>query len=334
MIAPRTEGVKVKRRLILALVCMCMSVTGAPAAHAESGTQIILLGTGGGPVPRKLRSQPASLLVVNGRPYLIDCGDGVVRQLALAGFAPPQVEAVFLTHLHLDHTQGVASLLAFDWTGRGKKAMQIVGPPGTELLTQRALAYDAVAEAIFTPQLPGLPPMADLVHARDVDLAAAGTIFEDGRVRVLAVANSHYATMRLPRRSYGVDRSYSYRFETANRTVVFTGDTGPSDAVAQLAQGADVLVSEVIDTKAQLALIAARTLGASVSQQPLIDHMLKEHLAPEELGKLARDAHVKRVILTHFSPGADSETDLSGYTQGVKRYFSGPVTAGRDLDRF
>jgi ribonuclease BN (tRNA processing enzyme) len=115
---------------------------------------------------------------------------------------------------------------------------------------------------------------------------------------------------------------------------VFSGDTGPSEAVARLAQDADVLVSEVIDTRAELESLAQRTAGESVSQQPLVDHMLKEHLAPEELGRLARDAHVKRVILTHFAPGADSETDLSGYTDGIKRFFSGPITAGRDLDRF
>src|SRR5579871_3650842 len=115
-----------KRRLILVLLCIWVSVTAAPAAHAESGTQIILLGTGGGPVPKKLRAQPASLLVVSGRPYLVDCGDGVVRQLTLAGFTPAQVEAVFLTHLHFDHTQGVASLVAFDWTGRRRTVLQIV----------------------------------------------------------------------------------------------------------------------------------------------------------------------------------------------------------------
>jgi ribonuclease BN (tRNA processing enzyme) len=307
---------------------------GTSAASASEGTRIILLGTGGGPIPRKLRSQPASLMVVNGRPYLVDCGDGVIRQLALAGFTPPQVEAVFLTHLHFDHTQGVASVVAFDWAGRRKDTLQILGPPGTELLVRNALAYDSVAEAIFTPELPGLPPMSALVHARDVDASGPTIVFQDDRIRVLAVANSHYVTMTLPKRTYGTDKSYSYRFESPTRTVVFTGDTGPSAAVAELARGADVLVSEIIDTKAELSSIARRTTGSSVSQQPLIDHMLKEHLAPDELGKLARAAGVKRVILTHFAPGEDSETDVSGYVKGVERYFAGPVTPGRDLDQF
>lgn len=102
----------------------------------------------------------------------------------------------------------------------------------------------------------------------------------------------------------------------------------------KLSRGADVLVSEVIDVKAAIQLFSAAPGITEATRALMTAHMVKEHLSPEEVGKIAQQAGVKLVVLTHFVPAGDSETDVTTYTAGVKAQFSGPVVAGRDLDEF
>lgn len=300
------------------------------ALHA---TRIILLGTGGGPVARARRSQPASLLVVDGTPYLIDAGDGVVRQLKLAGYDPQQISRIFITHYHLDHYAGVEPLLGFIWVNRNEITLkappvEIYGPPATQFIVDAALRYLSVTDRIFNAN-GSMMPMKPMFEARDI--LHDGTFYHDGLIRVTAVENTHYHLKPGSAAYLAGDKSYSYRFDTPNGSVVFTGDTGPSAAVTRLATRADVLVSEVVDEEA-----LARYMQSTMHLTPQLArvvafHMQNEHLTPADVGKMAARAHVGMVILHHFGPGLDSETDTSGYTAGVKQHYSGPVIAGRDL---
>ncbi|MCC7489344.1 MAG: hypothetical protein IT485_06805 [Gammaproteobacteria bacterium] len=113
---------------------------------------------------------------------------------------------------------------------------------------------------------------------------------------------------------------------------MITGDTGPSRAVEELARGADVLVSELIDLDSVIASLQARKAATGVDQQPLIDHMEKEHLTPENIGRLAAAAGVKRVVLTHFgtAPGVEA-IDRDAIIAGIRKHYQGPVDLGEDL---
>jgi ribonuclease BN (tRNA processing enzyme) len=300
--------------------------------NAGHGTRIILLGTGGGPAARKYRSQPASLVVVDGRPYLVDAGEGVARQLAWAGFQPAQIGAIFITHHHIDHNAGLAPLMSLVWMSRNTMGgasppTQIYGPPATKYLVDEALGYLSVSERIFSAGIKMKPAVAMFVAH---DVAAAGPVYQDDKIRVTAVENTHFSVKSGTPRT-GQDKSYAYRFDTPGRSIVFTGDTGPSEAVTKLAEGADVLVSEVIDEVATEKEIETQFHMPPEAAKQLVFHMVHEHLAPEEVGKMAAQAHVGAVVLTHFAPGLDSETDTTGYTAGVKAHFSGPVIAGKDL---
>lgn len=165
------------------------------------------------------------------------------------------------------------------------------------------------------------------------DIAADGLVFRDDRVRVTASENTHYHFAH-GSAAYGKDKAYSYRFDTADRSVIFTGDTGPSEELAKLADGADVLVSEVVDVDAMIKFMVETMHMPEKAQAAMRFHIEQEHLPPEEVGKLAAKAHVKAVVLTHLSPGLDAETDASRYTDGVRKYFSGTVIAGRDFLEF
>jgi ribonuclease BN (tRNA processing enzyme) len=210
----------------------------------------------------------------------------------------------------------------------------IYGPPGTEALTAAGLNYYAIPEAIFSEQLPKTRPMHELFQAHDLDVTTPKVVYQDDKVRVLAVENSHYSTMHMPKQAYGTAKSYSYRFETPDRVVVFTGDTGPSEGLEKLAEGADVLVSEAINIDETLDLIRKQWRGPEAAIKPLVDHMRLEHFTPDEIGKLAAKAKVGMVVLTHLAPGLDEDLDSSAFTTGVRRTYPGPVVAARDLDQF
>ena len=315
-----------------------------PVAHpapsrvgsTERGTRLILLGTGGGPGVHTQRSQPASLLVVDGRPYLIDCGDGTVEQLKRAGFDAPQIGHVFITHLHFDHVGGLAALIGFDWTsGAASRPIDIYGPGGTQALLKGDEASLSIPEQIFTAILPPHPPIAEMVRGHDLEVTSARLVYSDDKIKVTAVENTHYEAVGIAAQAYGQTRSYSYWFETPDRTIVFTGDTGPSLAVVSLARGADILVSEVIDIARVLEMIKQKySDSTSEARTKIVAHQTREHLTPDEVGKLAAAAGVGMVVLSHIVPGEESEHSSLSYTEGVRHSFHRPVIAGRDLDSF
>ncbi|WP_068085435.1 MBL fold metallo-hydrolase [Novosphingobium rosa] len=299
---------------------------GVPAAK---GARITLLGTAGGPPPHLDRSQPASLLEVDGRRYLIDAGENVGQQLARAGTPPSQVDLTLLTHLHWDHTLGLDYLLASGWMLGRNKPMPIWGPPGTRKLVDATLAAVGIGEDIFRPQAPGRPPLASLYPVRECDVSTPQVLMEDHGVRISAVANTHYAQIHSAPHDYGADKSYAYRFDTPYGSVVFTGDTGPSAPLTQFCHGADVLVSEIVDLPSiRAGLVAVGTQGPAL--ETLMAHMEFQHLTPEKLGALAQEAGVKTLVLTHFVAGRNF--DPQALAAALGRVFKGRIVAGKDLD--
>jgi len=324
------------RSSLVSLGILVAILTGTQAAEKPPahGTRIIFLGTYGGPKAVKFRSEPATLLVSEDKTYLVDVGPGTDRQIAWAGFSHSDIRSVFITHHHIDHDGGLVPFISLTWFEKAwhhlpPTPVDIYGPPATSYLVHTALDYLSVSERIFHAGVPALVPSAGMFNAHDI--AQDGLVLSDGDTRVTAAQNSHFIFA-----SQGptgeTDKSYAYRFDTPSGSVVFTGDTGPSDAVVKLADGADVLVSEVCacgngPNKSSAAVThPPEGLGAQE-----IFHMEHEHLTPEEVGEMATRAHVKTVILTHFVPGDDNETDVSKYTSGVRRTFSGTVIAARDL---
>jgi len=309
----------------VAFATLAMSGVRVRAAEKapETGTRLVLLGTGGGPILRKLRSQPSNLLIVDGAPYLIDLGYGCLRQLAFKGIRPVDVVGAFITHHHLDHNADIASLVAFDWLQQRKAALPILGPFGTEQMVKAALDYHANTRRIFSAEAASIWGNTDFVQPKDI--LKEGEVYKDSHVTVRAVFNTHFAKF-YP----GEDRSVSYRFDTKDRSIVFTGDTGYSDAVIALAKGADILVTEIVDPIAIMKPFSAMKLTPEAMKQRE-DHMLREHLPPEDVGRMAAKAKVKKLVLTHFAPGLDSETDMRGYTDGIAKYYKGPVIVGQDL---
>jgi ribonuclease BN (tRNA processing enzyme) len=300
----------------------------APEPAGGGGTEIILLGTRGGPGSDERRSQPSSLFKVNGTSYLIDVGDGTSRQLAGIGMTPLDIRTIFITHHHLDHTAGLAPLIALSWIRRGLAGANdaktaVYGPPSTQALVTASLGFLSTSERIFRDGIPSLPTARPMFSGHD--FAKNGLIFRDENIRVTAVENAHFHHQSSVKGGQR-DMSFSYRFDTPNGSVVFTGDTGPSDAVTELAKGADILVSEVFMPRET----PPPGSGSNTAlQAQLLYHLTQEHLLPEEVGKMATKAGVKTVILTHYVPA----TDPAPFVAAVKKHFKGNVIGGTDLMR-
>ena len=312
-----------------------LAQTPTGAQLSSPGARVILLGTGGGPILRKGRSQPASLLVIDGAAYLIDAGDGVSRQMTLAEVPGTTLRAVFLTHLHLDHTAGLPSLIGFHWMDRlthpRLPPLAIYGPPGTDRMIDAAANFLGIPSQLFRNAQSEAPPVPVTVAAHVV---RPGLIYSDERVKVSAVENTHYAEVATSAPPYGRDASYSLRFDTKYGSVVFSGDTGPSDALAALAQGADILVCEINDVTGTVATLRTLLNLPPEALDRWVAHMEHEHLSPDEVGKLASRAGVKMVVLTHFSTLGEVGSDMVPWTGAVRKYFKGSIVPGKDLDEY
>jgi ribonuclease BN (tRNA processing enzyme) len=304
------------------------------APSQRSATRLITLGTRAGPNPTIGRAQSSNLLIVNGTPYVIDAGDGVTRRLTKLGTNFRTIENIFITHPHSDHTNGLGALMSVVYDANRTSLVNIYGPPGTLASVQGLLQFLAVNSEIRISDGTKIVPANEIFSGHDT---AAGTIFQDANLKVTAVENTHFH-FQPGSPGYGKYRSYAYRFDGPDRSIVFTGDTGPSEAVAALAKGADLLVSEVtssIDDYKEQQIKSGRWQSMTPEQQAgSIRHMTEEHLMTEEVGKMAGRAAVKTVVLTHLPASPDPKDDYGRFAEQVKKQFSGPVLIANDLMEF
>ncbi|WP_109808980.1 MBL fold metallo-hydrolase [Sphingosinithalassobacter portus] len=312
---------------LLPLMLGAETASAPPAAPAQD-VRFVTLGTNSGPIPNPERAEPANLLKVGDRNILIDAGDGAAWQLAKAGVHLPEIHTIFISHLHFDHTGGLFALISQRYQMLEPSPLAIYGPPGT-----KALVDDLVA-AIMASSMGGnnmrafMPgdPAANL-HVTELTDGAEVAL---GDVKVKAVRNTHYVAT--PGGDAPDALSFAYRFDTPHRSVVFTGDTGPSEAVEQLAKGADLLVAEVMDPDISLVSIFADNPDTPMMIRDMIaDHFRREHLSPQEVGEMARRAGVKQLVLTH---DAIPDDDIPAARETIAKYYAGPFAFANDLDSF
>src|SRR5690242_998169 len=302
-------------------------LTGAPAER----TKLITLGTQGGPLPSKARTQSSNLLVANGALYLIDAGDNVTRRMVQSGHDFRKVGKIFITHPHSDHTAGLATLLVSQWEYQRAEPTDIYGG-GVEALVKGALAYLTPNAEIRWAE-GKQRSMEATFHGHDV---SAGVVYQDANIVVTAAENTHF-NFQPGTPPYGKYKSFSYRIETPQRTFLFTGDTGPSDAVTALAKGADVLVTET--TSVEDVIEVFKRTGAwqaktEDEQKGWIRHMHEEHVSPKDIGEMATKAGVKTIVMTHLGPSVRPNDDYQRYADEATKYFSGQIIIARDLMEF
>jgi ribonuclease BN (tRNA processing enzyme) len=304
----------VSRRDFLVAGSSVLAYAALAGAVPQDGprTRLVLLGTAGGPTPKARSAAPAQAIVVGDRIYLVDCGDGVARQLALAKLPVRNLRAVFLTHQHSDHNAGYGPLFLLGWTAGLSTPVDTYGPPPLTDMTAKLLeAHRYDIELRMADE--GRPPLAPLVRPHEI--TAGGEIFKDDRVRVTAALNDHPP----------IKHSFAYRFDTADRSIVISGDTRYSENVVALARGADILVHEVVSRDYW------ERPGAPQSAS-VVRHILASHTDAPDVGRVAAAAGVGTLVLSHYVPteGPGTPTD-DEWVAGVRRHFKGKIVVGRDL---
>jgi ribonuclease BN (tRNA processing enzyme) len=239
-------------------------------------TRLILLGTGGGPRPRKASSASAQVIILNDAAYVIDCGNGVARQLVFAGVPLPTLRHVFLTHHHSDHNADYGNLMWLAWTAGLRTRVDTWGPPPIAKMTR--LFFEMNAYDIETRTADeGRVPLVPLIHVHE--LREGGPVTHDDQVTVRATL-VHHPPMKL---------AFAYRFDAADRSIVISGDTARSDNLVKLAEGADVLVHSAVYLPAVDRLVA-RVPNASALKRTII----AGQTSAEDAGRVAQAAGVRR----------------------------------------
>jgi ribonuclease BN (tRNA processing enzyme) len=292
------------------------------AAVPQTGTQLILLGTQGGPGLNANRTQASSAVTVDGRTYLVDCGYGALKAAAQAGLTLGVISNVFITHLHDDHTADIAALLALKWTASQTPGeATIYGPFGTMAMVDAAIAFSKANVEIRKVDEGRMVDPKTIFRGRDLAAPKITEVFKDDRLTVLAVENTHFPERAKAKMDY---RSFAYRFNTATRSIVFSGDTAYSENLIDLARGADVFVCEVNGNPPP-----ATTQNNTES---IARHVAETHSTPADVGKMAAAAKVKTVVLSHQVGGGRGGNNDS-LTADLKKYFTGEVIVGADQMR-
>lgn len=288
--------------------CLALIVTLVGAARptylaAQTRSRVILLGTGT-PNADPTRSGPALAIVVDSNAYIVDAGAGIVRRAAAAKIPMPRLRIAFLTHLHSDHTVGLPDLMFSPWVLGRTVPLDVYGPPGTVAMVDHLQA--AYAEDIEIRLHGGEPSNKTGYGGKGHDMPA-GVVYRDSLVTVTAFDVPHG---KWP-------HAYGYRFQTPDRTIVVSGDTAPSDAVAKACNGCDVLVHEIISSES----LKGRTADWQAYHRAY-------HTPGYELGEIATKARPKLLVLYHQIPPGVADDEL---LREVHMHYTGVVVSGKDL---
>lgn len=276
-----------------------------------SVTRLIVLGSGT-PLPDPERAGPAFAVTYGTRTFLFDAGAGVMRRVAAAGLAIDGMTAVFLTHLHSDHTLGLPDVIHTTWVMGRATPMPVIGPPGTSAMVghlQAAWVEDIVVRT------EGLERGRKGGYRVNVKETTGGVVYDSAGIRIRAIPVSHGSW----------NHAFAYRIDTPDRSIVLGGDTAPSRALEEAARGVDLLVHEVYDSRR-----VAPENRPGGEQWP--QYLREYHTSDEELGAIAARARPKQLILTHvLRMGGTMEEVVAGVRRGG---FSGTIVVAKDLDRY
>ncbi|HKP36661.1 MAG TPA: MBL fold metallo-hydrolase [Pyrinomonadaceae bacterium] len=283
-------------------------------ASSENKTRVILLGTKGGPsLGTSGRNNAATVILINDVPYLVDCGYGVSRQMISAGISLDRLRYIFITHHHSDHNLEYGALLYNAVVTSNPGRIDAYGPPGLRRMTQDFFRYEQFdIETRIKDE--GGSDLRRLVFAHD--FARPGLVMQNAAVKVTSLRVLHPP----------ITQSYAYRFDARDRSVVISGDTAYAPKLAGFAKGADVLVHEAMYLPG-----VQRLIDRYPDAKRLGQHLMASHTSTEVVGRIAAQAGVKTLVLSHLVPGDDPSITDEQWAEGARKHFKGRIIVGKDL---
>lgn len=280
----------------------------------DTGTHLVLLGTVAGPVLHPTRMMTAQAIVTNGSVYMFDCGYGAVTRFATTNLRFADIRAIFITHHHSDHNADYVNLIHLAWIQGMTRKVDVIAPPPMQRIHSAAIEFHH-EDFDIRIRATGRKTPADSFNVREIN--KAGTIFEDDLIKVTAALVNH------PPFQY----AFAFRIDTADRSLVLSGDTSPCQALVDLAKGADLLLHEAMYEPGIDAMLAQRPYVPPGLRSFLVDG----HSSAEDCGSMAMQAGVKTLVLTHLLPSDDVLVTEDVWRAEAARYYAGNIIIGQDL---
>ena len=303
------------------IVCTCLVVLALAGAGLVNAVQpeaagagpgemrVTLLGTGN-PRPSIDRFGPSTLIEAGKLRLLVDAGRGASIRLFQIGGGEllSGIDVVLLTHLHSDHVVGLPDLWLTGWIFGRKRPLAVYGPAGTSSMIghlREAFSFDITTRRDLDEHFPAAGIEANVKEVN------SGTVFERDGVRVTAFLVDHGP----------VAPAYGFRVDYDGHSVVLSGDTRASDSLVRAAQGADVLIHEVLSPEVERRL-------SKVSDPGQTERIIVHHATPEEAGKVFSRVGPKLAVYSHIVPSPATPEDLISPT---RKTYAGRLAVGYDL---
>ena len=296
-----TAGVVYSQRAMIAERLMAVALPKQMSANQieamQDGLHVVLCGAGG-PMPAPHASGPCVGIVAGEQFFVVDAGADSTRNMQRLSYPPGDIEAVFLTHFHSDHIDGLGELATIRWaTGDDQTPLVVYGPEGLDAVVagfNAAYAQDFTYRHDHHGDLVA-PLGAAGLTAMPFQAPAEGeltTVFEGNGLKVEALRVDHAP----------VSPTVGYRFSYGGRTVLISGDTSKSDNITRFAEGIDLLVHEALSPE----LIGMMEATAKELNNPIVAKVMYDvpdyHASPVEAAETARDAGVGHLLYYHIVP--------------------------------
>jgi ribonuclease Z len=284
---------------------------------------VVLVGTGG-PIANERRVSQCTAVIAGGEFLLVDAGSGSARRSSLLKLPGAHLSGILLTHYHSDHIGDLGEMNIQSWMDGRTASLEVFGPEGIDDIVDgfnKVYARDVTYRKVHH---------GEEYMPRDAGIMRSTTIvFQDPEEATLVLDRNGLKVYAFPVNHEPASPAVGYRFEYAGNVVVITGDTKKTDKLAEYARDADILISEVLSFDLVRMTVDSLTRLGLERAAGMIGDVLDYHMDPVQVGEVARDAGVKKLVFTHVFPPAPDILDLV-FTLGTKEAYSGEVIMGED----
>ncbi|MGB0920581.1 MAG: MBL fold metallo-hydrolase [Alphaproteobacteria bacterium] len=294
------------------------------SADLPDGLHLVVCGAGS-PMPSDMAG-PCLGVIAGDRVFVVDAGSGGSRNLGMMRFPQGDIEAVFLTHFHSDHIDGLGELMMNRWVqGTNTEPVPVYGPQGVERIVagfNMAYGPDTIYRvAHHGPET--VPPGGQGGVARPYPLPRPGeamVLIDDNGLKVTAFKVDHAP----------IDEAVGYLFEYGGRSLVISGDTNANANLEKFAQGVDLLAHEGLAANIVKIMqkVAEETGNKNIAK--IMFDIQDYHATPAQAAAVAERAGAKHLLFYHIVPPILLAPQKRLFLEGVDDAYSGPFTVSVD----
>jgi ribonuclease Z len=291
------------------------------------GLHLALCGTGS-PFPDPSRAGPCSAIIAGDRLFIVDTGEGSARNLGYMGIPAAKIEAIFLTHFHSDHIDGLGPFMLQRWgVGTFQTPTPVYGPTGVDKVVDgfRAAYVLDFGYRVAHHSEKIMPPGGSGGKGMPFALPPVGqgdevVVLNDKGLKVTAFRVDHAP----------IDPAVGYRFDYKGRSVVISGDTKKTPSVQAVAKGADILVHEALQP-ALVKILETEFADHNLNNMSqVMRDILNYHTTPEEAATQAAAAGAKQLVLNHIVPPMPVRFAYPAFLGDAAKFYDKPITVGED----